>query len=130
MKVRIGNIKILELYFVVSRFFRIFANVINLILTIKKKLCIISRKKDLFSYFDNKENRTEEEEKLYKALKDELKFFDTTSICRGDVREIMNDENMELSENDMIDLADALDILVNGKERGGLIMTEHNEIIY
>ena len=25
-------------------------------------------KKDLFSYFDNKENRTEEEEKLYKAL--------------------------------------------------------------
>lgn len=84
----------------------------------------------MFSYFDNKENRTEEEEKLYKALKDELKFFDTTSICRGDVREIMNDENMELSENDMIDLADALDILVNGKERGGLIMTEHNEIIY
>ena len=66
-------------------------------------------KKDLFSYFDNKENRTEEEEKLYKALKDELKFFDTTSICRDDVREIMNDENMELSENDMIDLADALD---------------------
>ena len=66
-------------------------------------------KKDLFSYFDNKENRTEEEEKLYKALKDELEFFDTTSICRDDVREIMNDENMELSENDMIDLADALD---------------------
>ena len=66
-------------------------------------------KKELFSYFDNKENRTEEEEKLYKALKDELNFFDTTSICRDDVREIMNDENMELSENDMIDLADALD---------------------
>lgn len=42
-------------------------------------------KKDIFDYFKNKINPTNEEKLLLRRIKSELGYFDVTSVCRDDL---------------------------------------------
>lgn len=58
-------------------------------------------KQELLEYFKNKSNRTEQENRFFLYLQNEIEFFNITSVSRDDVNELnfdganMTDSQME-----------------------------------
>ena len=66
-----------------------------------------SLKKELLQYFTAKENRTEQEERLYKRLLTEVNLYDITSVEKSDLEERGYDTS-ELDEADIERIADEM----------------------
>ena len=66
-----------------------------------------SLKKELLQYFAAKENRTEQEERLYKRMLTEANLYDITSVEKSDLEERGYDTS-ELDEADMESIADEM----------------------
>lgn len=64
-------------------------------------------KKELLQYFAAKENRTEQEERLYKRMLTEVNRYDITSVEKSDLEERGYDTS-ELDEADMERIADEM----------------------
>lgn len=66
-----------------------------------------SLKKELLQYFTAKENRTEQEERLYKRMLTEVNLYDITSVEKSDLDE-RGYGTSELNEADMERIADEM----------------------
>ena len=64
-------------------------------------------KKELLAYFEEKANRTDEENRLYNRLIDELQAFEITTVDREDLRERGFDAS-GLTDGQMLKIADKM----------------------
>lgn len=64
-------------------------------------------KKELLAYFGAKANRTDEENRLYNRLTDELQAFEITTVDREDLRERGFDAD-GITDGQMLEIADKM----------------------
>lgn len=65
-------------------------------------------KQELLEYFKNKSNRTEQENRFFLYLQNEIEFFNITSVSRDDVNEL-NFDGANMTDSQMERLADKME---------------------